>query len=144
MTKDEADIRAIIADHAKALSAKSPDLLFAHAAPDFIAFDLAPPLLHKGAAAEAREDTEAWFATWNGPIAWEDQDLRITAGDEAAFSTSLVHMTGVKTDGAQVSLWFRSTNGFRKENGEWKVVHAHSSVPFAMDGSFRACVDLEP
>jgi hypothetical protein len=43
-----------------------------------------------------------------------------------------------------VSLWFRSTNGFRKKNGAWKIVHSPSSVPFYMDGSFAACLDLKP
>ena len=48
------------------------------------------------------------------------------------------------SDGGEVSLWFRITNGFRKENGKWKIVHAHSSVPFYMDGSSKACLDLKP
>jgi ketosteroid isomerase-like protein len=29
-------------------------------------------------------------------------------------------------------------------NGEWRIVHDHSSVPFYMDGSYRAAVDLKP
>ena len=28
--------------------------------------------------------------------------------------------------------------------GTWKIAHEHTSVPFYMDGSFRAAVDLEP
>jgi ketosteroid isomerase-like protein len=47
----------------------------------------------------------------------------VTAGENVAFSTSLTHITGRKADGAEASLWFRSTNGFRNENGEWKMVH---------------------
>jgi ketosteroid isomerase-like protein len=38
----------------------------------------------------------------------------------------------------------RSTVCFRKIAGEWMVVHEHSSVPFYMDGSYRAAVDLQP
>jgi ketosteroid isomerase-like protein len=38
----------------------------------------------------------------------------------------------------------RSTLCFRREGGAWKIAHAHTSVPFHMDGSFRAAVDLEP
>ena len=144
MTQDEADIRSIIADCARAHYAKNADLLLAHNSVDFLSFDLAPPLQNKGASPSARQDVEAWFATWKGPIGWEDRDLVVTAGDDVAFSTSLAHMTGTKTGGAEVSLWFRSTNGFRKEDGAWKIVHAHSSVPFAMDGSLKACVDLDP
>jgi PhnB protein len=144
MTKDEADIRDIIADHAKALYAKDIDLLFAHNAVDFRTFDLAPPLQHKGSGADARAGTTSWFATWKSPIGWEDRDLAITVGDRVAFSTALARMTGTKVDGEEVSLWFRVTNGFVKENGAWKIVHIHHSVPFYMDGSFKACVDLKP
>ena len=144
MTRDEAEIRAIIADQANAHYARNAELLFAHNSADFLSFDLAPPLRNKGVSPDARRDTEGWFATWRGPIGWEDRDLAVTAGDDVAFSTSLAHMTGTKTDGAEVSLWFRSTIGFRKEDGAWKIVHVHNSVPFSMDGSFKACVDLEP
>ena len=145
MTKDEAEIRSIIADHAKAHHDKNVDLLLAHGGEAFLSFDLAPPLQNKGGSSkEARREIEAWFATWKGPIGLEELDLVVTAGDNIAFSTSLTRMTGAKTDGAEVSLWFRTTNGFRKENGKWKIVHVHSSVPFYMDGSSRACLDLKP
>ncbi len=144
MTKDEADIRKIIADRSKALYAKNADLLFADNAVDFFSFDLDPPLQHKGNAPNARRNAEAWFATWKGPISREDRDLHVVANGDVAFATSLAHMTGTKAEGYDVSLWFRTTTGFRKENGKWKIVHAHSSVPFAMDGSFKACVDLKP
>ena len=145
MTKDEAEIRSIIADRAQAHRAKNVDLLLAHGGEGFLSFDLAPHLRNKGGSPkEARREIEAWFAIWKGPIGLEERDLVVTAGDNVAFSTSLTHMTGTKTDGAEVSLWFHSTNGFRKINGKWKVTHAHSSVPFYMDGSFKAHVDLKP
>ena len=126
MTKEEAEIRSIIADRAKAHHDKNVDLLLAHGGEGFLSFDLAPPLRNKGGSSkEARREIE--FATWKGPIGLEERDLVVTAGDNVAFSTSLTHMTGAKTDGAEVSLRFRSTNGFRNENGKWKIVHAHSS-----------------
>ena len=53
-------------------------------------------------------------------------------------------MTGTKKDGEQVDLWFRATAGFRRERGHWKITHVHNSVPFAMDGSGRALLDLKP
>ena len=64
--------------------------------------------------------------------------------DSLAVLRSLVHMTGTKTDGKKVDMWTRSTVVFRKEGGALKVMHVHSSVPFYMDGSLRAAVDLEP
>ena len=144
MTEDEAEIRSIIAGHAKAHHTKNVDLLLAHGGEGFVSFDLAPPMQNKGGSPkDARREIEAWFSTWKGPIGLEERDLVVTAGDTAAL-TYLTHMTGHEDGGSKVSLWFRSTNGFRKENGKWKIVHTHSSVRFYMDSSFRACLDLKP
>ena len=66
------------------------------------------------------------------------------AADEVAFATSLVRMGGEKTNGAKALLWQRVTTGFRKISGVWWIVHEHASVPFYMDGSLKAAVDLEP
>jgi ketosteroid isomerase-like protein len=87
---------------------------------------------------------EAWFATWQGKLGYELRDLTIAVGEGIAFSHSLNHMTGTKTDGQKADLWFRQTLCFRKINGAWAVVHEHESVPFYMDGSFRAAIDLTP
>jgi PhnB protein len=38
----------------------------------------------------------------------------------------------------------RATVGCRKIADRWKVTHEHSSVPFYMDGSYKAAVDLRP
>jgi PhnB protein len=61
-----------------------------------------------------------------------------------AFCTSLNRMRGTKTDGEQVDLWYRHTLGLRKVEGRWQIAHEHESVPFYMDGSFEAAVDLAP
>jgi ketosteroid isomerase-like protein len=42
----------------------------------------------------------------------------------------------------QVS-WLRSTLGFRKIDGRWRVAHQHVSVPFDME-SGQAKLDLKP
>jgi ketosteroid isomerase-like protein len=41
-------------------------------------------------------------------------------------------------------LWFRETLGFRKIDGKCAITHEHKSVPFYMDGSFKAAIDLKP
>ena len=43
-----------------------------------------------------------------------------------------------------MDLWFRATLGFRKIDGKCAITHEHSSVPFYMDGSFKAAIDLKP
>jgi ketosteroid isomerase-like protein len=38
----------------------------------------------------------------------------------------------------------RATICYRKIDGKWMVTHEHVSVPFYMDGTYRAAVDLKP
>ena len=53
-------------------------------------------------------------------------------------------MSGRSVGGHEVELWYRQTLSFRKVDGAWKIAHEHSSVPFYMDGSFGAAIDLKP
>jgi ketosteroid isomerase-like protein len=114
-----------------------------HYAPDILLFDLAPPLQYKGADAY-RKNWEEWFATWQGPIGYEIHNLSITAGDGVAFSHSLNRIRGTRTSGEKTDVWVRATACRRKINGKWLITHEHVSVPFYMDGSYRAAVDLKP
>ena len=141
---DEKAIHDIIDDRSRALYAKNADLAFAHGGREFVSFDLDPPLAHAGDAARDKKGIEGWFATWKGPIGWEVRDVMIHADDHPAFAYGLGHITGTKVEGNDVDLWVRFTNGFRKEGGEWKQIHAHTSTPFYMDGSNRAALDLKP
>jgi PhnB protein len=138
---DETGIRALIDDWAKAMRAKDVDGVIAHYAPDSVTFDLAPPLISTAANAKG---LEAWFATWRGPLGYEIRDLNITAGADTAFCHSLIRLSGTTSDGEKADVWFRLTLCFRQIAGEWRIAHQHESVPFYMDGSYRAAVDLEP
>jgi ketosteroid isomerase-like protein len=141
-TRDEAEIRECIQGWAKALRAKDVDRLMSHYTPDILAFDLAPPLQHAGAA--YREGFEEWFRSFRGPIGIEIRDLSITAGDDVGFSHSLNHISGARTSGEETDVWVRVTVCFRKVGGKWLASHEHVSVPFYMDGSDKAAVDLRP
>jgi PhnB protein len=140
----EAAIVAVIEDRAAAISAKDAVRAIAHAPPYAVAFDIAPPLQQPGEAARRQQYLDAWFATWEGPIGYELRDLEVAASGDVAFSHGFVRIHGTKTDGERVDVWMRETLGLRNLAGAWKVVHEHSSVPFHMDGSYRAAVDLEP
>jgi ketosteroid isomerase-like protein len=139
-TTDEAKIRTLIDQHAKALSAKNAAGVVSCRTTDYTQFSLAPPLAHVTDV----KNLNAWFATWQGPIGSEARDLKIEVSGDTAFSHGLSLMTGSKTDGVKVDLWFRETLCFRKVDGHWRIAHEHTSVPFYMDGSFRAAIDLKP
>jgi hypothetical protein len=49
----------------------------------------------------------------------------------------------MRTSG-ETDVWVRVTACRRKINGKGLITHEHVSVPFYMDGSYRAAVDLKP
>ncbi|TXC92527.1 nuclear transport factor 2 family protein [Streptomyces sp. ISID311] len=141
---DEARIRDVLEDRAAATTARDARRFLSHYAPDIVEFSLAPPLQYKGPQARDQRAVEAWYATWRGPIEVTLTQLEITVGDDVAFSHSINRMRGTKTDGFEVELWSRATVGLRRIDGIWKITHAHDSVPFLMDGSGLAALDLTP
>jgi uncharacterized protein (TIGR02246 family) len=143
IASDEAQIRERIDQWAKALRAKDINGVMSHYAPDIRLFDLAPPLEYRGADAY-RKNWEEWFPSFQGPVGYEIRDLSITAGDDVAFCHSLNRISGTRTNGEETDVWVRATVGFRKIDGKWMVTHEHISVPFYMDGSDKAALDLKP
>jgi PhnB protein len=139
-TAGEKEIKQAIEARNAAITAKDVAATMASGYAGFVSYSMAPPL--KNAAGKA--GLIGWFATWDGPIGLKTRDLKITAGDDLAFASCLTHMTGLKTDGEVIDLWHRQTLGLKRVRGAWKIVHEHSSVPFYMDGSYRAAVDLKP
>ncbi len=140
---DEAQIRRRIESWAKALRAKDLDGLMSHYARDIVVYDLAPPLQYEGTVAYGKNWAD-WLPSFQGPIGYEIRDLNITAGGDVAFCRSLNRITGARTSGEETDVWVRATAGFRKIGGTWMITHEHFSVPFYMDGSDRAALDLKP
>ena len=138
---DKAAIVKTINEWTQAIGVKGVDTVAKFFTKDVVTFDLAPPLKTIGFD---RKVMDEWFKTWQSKIGYEVTDQVIEVGDMIAVARSLDHMTGTKTDGEKVDIWTRSTVCFRKEGQDWKVMHVHSSVPFHMDGSFKAAVTLKP
>ncbi|MGW9430237.1 YybH family protein [Streptomyces decoyicus] len=141
---DEERIRELLEDRAAATTERDARRFLSSCAPDMVDFSLAPPLQYKGPQAVDQQAVEAWYATWNGPIEVSLTQVEITVGDDVAFSHSIDRMHGTKSDGSEVELWSRATVGLRKIDGAWTITHTHSSVPFLMDGSGLAALDLKP
>ncbi len=137
----EIAIRTVLEQRKEALKAKDARLVAAKHAPDTIAFSLAPPLVAVG---ESEATVADWFKTWQGLLDWETVDTNIAVSGDVAFVSALEYMAGTKMDGQDTRMWFRTTLGLRKLDGSWKITHEHQSVPFYMDGSLRAAVDLQP
>jgi ketosteroid isomerase-like protein len=143
-TADEAKIATLLDTYTDAIRAKDARATLACYAHDVVTYDLAPPLQIKANTVRDPGYIQQWFDTWEGPIQSTAKDLEIVVGDDVGYACGMPHMTGTKTDGEHVDLWFRATACFRRKDGAWKITHVHNSVPFAMDGSGRALLDLKP
>jgi uncharacterized protein (TIGR02246 family) len=141
-TDEETQIRGLIEDWAKAARAKDVAAIFAHYAPDILAFDAIAQLQFKGTDAY-RKHWEACMAMCAGPMIFEVHDLDIEARDDVAFGHYLSRCGGTGPDGKEQVGWMRATFGCRKTNGRWKIAHEHFSAPFDPE-SGKALFDLEP
>lgn len=141
-TRDEDQIRALIADRMEAVHTRDVDQAVAGIAPDILVFDVVNALQFSGREA-SKTRTKAWFSSFQGPIGFETRDLQVHAGNEVAFSHSLNHYSGVQTGPVEIDMWVRATTCYRKIDGTWMVTHEHQSVPF--DGETgKASLDLSP
>jgi ketosteroid isomerase-like protein len=138
------EIRDVIEAKAAALQTGDVKKLKSYFAPQVREFSLAPPL---GTLTDSADTApvEQWLAGFEEPPRREVTRLEITADGDVAFATSIDSMTFAPKGGpGPMTLWFRVTLGLRRIDGRWLVTHEHESVPFHMDGSLRAAVDLEP
>ena len=144
MTGDETAIRALIEQRIEAMRGRDARAALATLTEDVVAFELAPPLRLGPEQARDAEALQAWFAMFEGAVDVEIADLVIRADGEVGYCHSLNRMRATRIGGAEVDFWMRSTLGLRKVGGAWRIAHGHTSVPFAMDGSYRALLDLKP
>src|SRR5206468_8758931 len=126
-TKDEVAIRELIDGFVKAIRAKDTNGVISIFAPEIVSFDFGPPLQHG-----SDDFVKRWhelFESYQGPIHYEVHDLRITAGDDVAFSRSLNRISGTTRNGQNTDRWLRWTACYRKADAKWLIVHEHVSVP---------------
>lgn len=138
------EIRKVIEAKAALLETGDVKAMLQYYAPQVVQFSLAPPL---GTLADGTDPvpTEQWVATFDTPPKRTVTRLEITADGDVAFATSIDSMTATPRGSAhQFTMWYRVTIGLRRIDGRWLITHEHESVPFYMDGSLRAAVDLDP
>ena len=138
---DQHAARAVLDAVTQGLADKDPTAITAQFAPDAALFDLAPPLAHGLDAAGLR----AWLDSWEGPVRQTWRDLVIVCSGELAVAHGLNQIAAVTRSGGEPAQWWqRETVCLRRRLGHWTIIHQHASVPFHMDGSFRAAIDLAP
>jgi ketosteroid isomerase-like protein len=139
-TTNTAEIEALFQELARAHVDHDADAIVGAYAAEAVIFDLAPPLRRRGLT---RDSVAAWLDGWDGPIRIDATDVVLTVDGDLAFASALNRMRGRQGGEAQ-DMWYRTTTCLRRIGGRWRIVHDHTSVPFYMDGSYRAAVDLKP
>ena len=139
-TTDRAEIEALFQKLARAHADHDADAIVEAYTPNAVIFDLAPPLGRRGMN---RDNVADWLAGWDGPIQIDARDVSLTVEGDLAFVSAFNNMHG-RQGGENQNLWYRTTMCLKRINGRWQIICDHSSVPFYMDGSYRAAVDLRP
>jgi uncharacterized protein (TIGR02246 family) len=128
VTSDEVVLRELIARWSKAVRDEDFAGIRADHDPNMLMFDVPPPFLSRG--------IDAYMATWQTffassakPVVFDFEDLEITAGNDVAFATAVGHCINNERNGEKTNLTFRLTMGFRKQDGRWRIVHEHHSLP---------------
>lgn len=137
----ETEIRNTLEDWAAAVRARDVERIFAHYAPDIVAFDAIAQLQFKGGDAY-RKHWETCMSMCTGPMIFEIHDPQITVGADLAFAHALNRCGGTGPDGKEMSGWMRMTSCLRKQDGRWRIVHEHFSAPF--DPQSNVALWLEP
>jgi ketosteroid isomerase-like protein len=70
--------------------------------------------------------------------------MKVVVRGELAFAYGFSRVSARTKAGEDAGWWMRLTACLSRQGDGWKIVHEHTSVPFHMDGSFRAALDLSP
>lgn len=105
------------------------------------AVDIMPPLQFGDRDAYETNGVN-FLKQFDGNPTLQVKNLTITCSGDVAFVRALTRMQGTM-QGQPFDSWTRETNGLRKIDGTWLVVHDHVSVPVDFSTG-KALLDLEP
>lgn len=135
----ERDIRNVIDEVNQSLRERDAKSYVSAFLGDAVVFDLAPPLAH----GIDQQGMEAWLETWDGPVERTCRDFVVSIDGDLAVAHGMYHVSATTKQGQTAAWWMRATVCLR-QGPDWQIFHEHTSVPFYMDGSFKAAVDLQP
>jgi len=126
---NEAQIRKLIENWAKAVRNHDIDAILAHHSNDIVMYDVPEPFQSVG--------IDAYLKTWDVFFSWSQQvpgvfdiqELHITAGENVAFCFATMKCAGKNKNGETEPLDFRLTIGLKKINNQWTITHEHHSLP---------------
>jgi uncharacterized protein (TIGR02246 family) len=126
---DRAQIQALERGLNAGVNAKDAKKVMSYyATQGLFVFDVTPPRQHVGWA-DYKNDWDALFAAYPGPISNEISDLSITVAGDVAYGHSIQDGHFTAGDGTKTEVVVRVTDVYRKIAGKWLIVQEHVSVP---------------
>lgn len=139
---EKKQVQQVIEAMFAALSQKDVKSMMTHYAPDVTVFDCKPPFQTKGAVAW-RHIWEACLPYFPDTFTIEMRDLVVHASGTVAVAHYLFRLTGPDQEHATAQTWMRGTTVLRWQQGRWKIVHEHGSLPYNPH-TLQAVFSLEP
>ena len=125
---DEAQIRSVLDDWAKATRENRTDDVLKNHASDLVIFDVLPPMKYESAEAYRRSWGD-WQPETQSDGQFDLEDLSVTAGTDVGFAHCFIRCGGTTPDGRMFEDLVRATFCLQKRDGFWKVAHQHVSKP---------------
>ncbi|MDW3206176.1 MAG: SgcJ/EcaC family oxidoreductase [Alphaproteobacteria bacterium] len=139
---DEAEVRSVVAAWSRAVEAKDADALVARYQADTVLFDAIPPFRSVGKDA-IRQIWKNVLPHFPEQFRSEHRDLSVHVDGDLAVVYGLHHFVPEPEDHPVGMTWMRITVCLHRENGAWRVLHEHVSVPFdPMTGQASLTRDL--
>jgi uncharacterized protein (TIGR02246 family) len=128
ISSNETEIRNLIEQWLDGIQKHNLDQILPNHSSDILMFDLPGPVQLRG--------IEAYKQSWMPLFNWLREDgifdlseINVTAGEDVAFATALIHCKGTEPNGNSIEIRGRLTIGLRKIDGQWIVTHEHHSEP---------------
>ncbi len=135
-------IKAVIKNRTDAIKSQDIEKAVSAYNDDLLMFDVVGELSASGVQA-VKERLTTWFGTMQKLTDYEVRIIDIAVDNAMAYCNNFNHIVAVKKDGKDLNMWWRETLGLKKQNDNWLIFSAHSSVPF--DGqSGKASTGLKP
>lgn len=127
---EEAAIRALAGRFVAAFNAGDIDAIMQNYVPDesLVLFDVVPREEYLGADAY-RKAWKEMFSRFKGTPKITITDLNIAVDGSVGYGHCFMRVTGTDMQGNPVDRIVRVTDGYRKIDGNWLIVHEHISVP---------------
>lgn len=127
--KDEAALRKLIDDQIAAIAAHDLDGIMRAYAEDVVVFNSLMPYqtTGRGDFRLAWKDCLQYFPD---NCKTEMRDYTVAVDGDVGMAHWLWRFTGFQEHHPALITWLRCSQGYRRRNGKWEVIHEHSSVPF--------------